>query len=137
METRLEKLAAVLLLFSVIVMEVSAATPSKQSPKKENMMPERQECAKIENRLYQLVQSSEPEQTARESGLHYPNGSVRIIIELTDPNPASFPGYSLIIESRYDRFIQALVAPGELCKLSEMPVIRFIRAPFEANHSER
>lgn len=90
------------------------------------------ECPKLESRLYQVAQSSDPEHAANQSGLYYSQGRVRVIIELADPAVSLPAGYSLIIESRYNTLIQASVALQDLCKLSQEPSVRLVRAPYEA-----
>lgn len=90
-----------------------------------------QECPKLENRLYQVAQSSNPERAASERSLYYSQGRVRVVIEMTDPDLPLPSAYSLIVESRYNTLIQALVLPQDMCQLSQESSVRSVRAPSE------
>ncbi|MBI4640237.1 MAG: hypothetical protein HY731_06055 [Candidatus Tectomicrobia bacterium] len=89
-------------------------------------------CPKLEDLLFQVTQSSDPERTANQRGLFFSQGRIRVIIELTSPAVSLPTGYSLVIETRFQSLVQALVAVQDLCRLSEEPSVRLVRAPFEA-----
>lgn len=83
---------------------------------------------KVESLLLQLVQSSNPEAFAREHGLFFKDGRVRVVIELNDPNYV-LPNYYGVEEKRHGSKVQALVKVDRLLELAESPYVRFISSP--------
>lgn len=123
-----------LLTYSVLVLSLSAAmacgvgreerptiAPTKTNP-----------CPKLEDRLYRLAQAQEPAQFAQQTGLHYLEGRVRVVIEMVDLGAAVPTKYPLLVESRSDGLIQALVPLDILCDLSQEPQVKLVRSPLAA-----
>ena len=86
-------------------------------------------CPKLEDRLYRLAQAEDPAQFARQNGLDYVEGQVRVIVEMVEPEAAIPEKYASLIESRSDGLVQMLIPPKELCELSQEPEVKLVRVP--------
>ncbi len=88
-----------------------------------------QPCPRLEDRLYRLTISQDPEAYARQAGLDYSQGRVRVVIELesAEARAPQLPG--LAVEARAERPAQALVPVERLCELAAANGVRLVRAP--------
>ncbi len=88
-----------------------------------------QPCPRLEDRLYRLTTSPDPEAYARQADLYYSQGRVRVIIELesAEDRVPQLPG--LTIESRAGELVQALVPVERLCELAAANGVRLVRSP--------
>lgn len=83
----------------------------------------------IDQVLYTLTKSADPQAFARKHGLQLVEGRVRVIIELKSPNVLPKLSAAVKVEARSESFILALVPIAELLILAQDPAVRFIRPP--------
>jgi hypothetical protein len=85
-----------------------------------------QTCPRLDSQLFQLTQSSAPEQFASGAGLDLNSSGVRVVIELAAGNDLP-SGSRVTIEARYANWVQARVPVSDLCALaSETSVVSVV-----------
>lgn len=89
-------------------------------------------CPKLDSALAELYQASDPERYAREHGLEWIEGRVRVVIELRAEGSALPQGYDVAVEARNQRLVQGLVRRDQLCPLSNEPEVVQVRRPLQA-----
>jgi hypothetical protein len=105
----------------------AAASPTPGTPTvKQN------ECPKLESRLYGLTAATDQVAYASANELYFANGRTRVVIELQQTDTALPSGYDIIVESRQGQLVQALVLVSDLCRMSNEPQVRFVRAPIQS-----
>lgn len=87
------------------------------------------ECPKLESRLQQLTVAADPAAAASRSGLTYEAGRVRVVIELVSATAAPPQHPDVQLHGRSNALLQATVLVASLCDVSNLPSIRFVRAP--------
>lgn len=90
------------------------------------------ECAGLEERLWRMMNSPDPQRFALEQDIYYQGGRVRVIIEFVawqgQPVVADLPpGYGQV-EARAGNTVQALVSLEKLCQLSNEASVRSVMA---------
>jgi len=83
----------------------------------------------LESVLYQLTQSTQPNEFAKERGLYVKNGKVRVVIELENKTGTIPPGYGIVEETRYDGLVQAMVPINRLIEISREQGVKVVRVP--------
>jgi hypothetical protein len=83
----------------------------------------------IDQLLYTLTKSADPQAFASKHDLHLVEGRVRVIIELKSPDVLPKLSTAVKVEARSEGFILALVPIAELLILAQDPAVRFIRPP--------
>ncbi len=84
---------------------------------------------KLESVLYQLTQSTQPNEFATERGLYVKNGKVRVVIELENKTGTIPAGYGIVEETRYDGLVQAMVPINRLIEVSREQGVKVVRVP--------
>jgi hypothetical protein len=84
-------------------------------------------CRRLETILRRLVAARDPAEFARQHGLTYRNGAVRVILELSRPDAHLPEGYVIHIEGRDGAVVQAHVAIPDLCLIADEPQVRSVR----------
>ena len=84
---------------------------------------------KLESVLYQLTQSTQPNEFATERGLYVKNGKVRVVIELENKTGTIPAGYGIVEETRYDGLVQAMVPINSLIGISRVQGVKVVRVP--------
>ncbi len=82
---------------------------------------------KLESLLTQMISSDNPKEFAKTHNLYLKDGSVRVVVELTD-KAALLPDY-VIEETRYEKTVQIMVPIEKIVSLSSEPNVTFIRTP--------
>ena len=90
-----------------------------------------QGCRGLEDRLYRMMNASDPARFAQEQSIYYSRGLVRVAIELSGPDASLPTGYEIQVEARAGSSVQALIQLGELCRISSEPEVRSVMVPFE------
>ena len=93
--------------------------------------PTPQPCPRLEERLFRLAVSADPEAFASQAGLYYREGRLRVIAELESPQAPSPSLPGLVVEARAAELVQALVPPDRLCSLASAEGVRLVRSPVE------
>jgi hypothetical protein len=88
-----------------------------------------QQCPHLDSALAPLALALDPVAVARELGITTIDGHLRVIVELV-PGARLAADIPLIVEAQYEGFVQALVPPGELCRLAADPAVALVRLPF-------
>jgi hypothetical protein len=83
----------------------------------------------LESVLYQLSQSSNPVEFAKNHDIEVKDNRVRVIIELKNQTDTISPRFNITIESSDKNLVQALVPISNLIELSDEPYVNFIRTP--------
>ncbi len=86
-------------------------------------------CPKLESVLYDLTLSPDPATVAAERDIFHEDGSVRVVIELSQPDAELPDRYQVEIERQQGPRIRALVPLGILCELSNEDVVDFLHVP--------
>lgn len=87
------------------------------------------ECSNLDNRLYQVFQSSEPSKLAQELNLSVKDGKIRVVIVLDQEESSFLEDFGLEIETQRNRDVQALVPIDQLCNLANTDGVVEIRVP--------
>lgn len=83
---------------------------------------------KVDSQLIQLYSSEDPEKFAADAGISLVNGKVRIIIETEgEVDLSNISGF--IDEASSSNLIQGMVSIKELCKVSNLHNVKFVRLP--------
>jgi len=83
---------------------------------------------KLEQVLYELAKSNDPEAFAQEKGIAMTDGKVRVIIMLSNDGNVSGK-FNLIIEEKDKNLIQALVPVDAIIDIAEDSNVNFIKIP--------
>ena len=89
------------------------------------------EFPKLQSQLVDLIESPNPEEFANQSGIHYQDERVRVVIMLKDKNSKIAERFDIITEATAENMVQALVLLTQLGELSNEPYVNFIRLPYE------
>ncbi len=116
----------------VLVMTLAGCTPEEQPsdrPTEGREMPDWAEYEeKLQRGLFDLATTEDPEALARKRGLElYP--MVRVVLELEGPETELPEDFSILVETRVDGTVQALVPVDRLLELAKRPEIKYIRLP--------
>jgi hypothetical protein len=85
-------------------------------------------CPRLDSRLYQLSQATDPELFAKNSGFELRATRARVVIELREG--ASIPtGYDVVIDGRFGRLVDAWVSIAQLCSLAQQTDVTSVRPP--------
>lgn len=125
-----------LVVFTVIVIPaLAAAQTGDDNLNSINYTKTKQAPENLESVLYQLVKCQNKNDFAEANGLYLKDDKVRVIIELKDKK-LDFEREDVVIETRYENLVQALVPLDNLIPLSEDENINYIRAPLPAYPQE-
>jgi len=124
---------------ATVTTEGSMKTPAIGAPQGRPAMPSFEgtpgpplaDCPRLESVLYQLATADDPAAFAVSHNLYYDGGTVRVVVELQRPDDNFPAGYGATEEARSGDRVQALVPIDQLCRLSNAPQVRFVRAPIE------
>ena len=105
---------------------LSADTEELDAPKEV-----KSQFPKLSSLLYELSQSKHPADFARSKGLHFSDGKILVIIELSDPSAQISKRFKIFTEGRYGNLLQAMILIEQLGELSNESYINFIRAPLK------
>ncbi len=103
----------------------------QQAPPEAPELPKWEEYAykdKIQQTLYELVASRDPEAAAERLGLDA-YWMVRVVLVLKDEEAELPEGVLIYVERRVGNEVQALVPVEQLLKLVEHPQVQYVRAP--------
>jgi hypothetical protein len=84
-------------------------------------------CPRLSPVLRQLSVAPDPATFAAQHGIAYADGRVRVEIELATADSDVPAGYELLVEARYQRFVQALAPADTLCDLANDPRVSIVR----------
>ncbi len=107
------------------------ASPTPPPSATQTPTPKQAGCPNLESRLYRLTTADDPAAYAAGSGLQYSEGRVRVVIEFQGPNDSLPAGYDVAVEARQGNLVQARAPVQDLCRISNEPNVRFVRAPIE------
>ena len=126
-----------LVVFIVIAIPtLAAAQTGDENLNSINYTKTKQAPENLESVLYQLVECQNRDDFAEANALYLKDGKVRVIIELNKNNEDLEFNDDIVIETKYENLIQALVPVDNLILLSEDENVGYIRAPLLAYPQE-
>jgi hypothetical protein len=87
------------------------------------------DCPRLQDPLRQIAAAPDPAAFAHERGISLIDGRVRVVVELI-PGAALPLDVPLVVEGQYERLVQVLVPPAELCALAADPAVAIVRLPY-------
>ncbi len=83
---------------------------------------------KIQRQLFELAVSESPEEYAKTQGLEA-FWVVRVVLVLASPEAEVPEGFRVVVEERFGKEVEALVAVEDLLELAKHPDVAYIRSP--------
>lgn len=84
-------------------------------------------AAKVDSQLLQLSDASDPDAFAAQTGIAYTDGLARVTIELNDGVARLSADPQVVVEAQYANFVDARIAPADLCRIAAQPEVARIR----------
>lgn len=92
---------------------------------------------KIDQKIQEVINSSDKEETAKNNGLFYQNGNLRVHLIFShritpEEKKEIYSIYKIIVEKDTGQMVRAMVPVEEIMELGENPLILFIKIPDKA-----